>query len=224
MKNRLFLTLAAVAVGIASQAHGAVSYQPNPVDLNDLDHHVADTWRIDNITVNPATITGATLTFTNIQNWDSNPNVLHMHLLDTAIYSGVKFFTDTDPNAAPVTDFADFFDKTTTHNYAQYTDAVSSSTANHLLANVSFTTTPTTYTYTFTSGDLAALQAYIANGHDIAFGFDPDCHFYNDGITFTIQTAPVPEMATMIPVMALLAAAVLFEVRRRRAVTVAVKA
>lgn len=224
MKNRFFLTLAAAAAGIASQAHGAVSYQPDPVNLNNLDHHIATTWRIDNITVAPATITGATLTFTNIANWDSNANVLHMHLLDTAISAGVKFFTDTDPNAVPVTDFSDFFDKTTTHSYAQYTDAVTASTANRFLGDKSFTTTPTTYTYTFSSADLTALKAYIANGNDIAFGFDPDCHFYNDGITFSIQTAPVPEMATMIPVMALLAAAVLFEVRRRRAVTVAVKA
>ena len=29
-------------------------------------------------------------------------------------------------------------------------------------------------------------------------GFDPDCHYYNDGITFTIDTAPVPEPGTMI--------------------------
>jgi hypothetical protein len=46
---------------------------------------------------------------------------------------------------------------------------------------------------------LQILSAYIANGGQFAFGFDPDCHFFNDGITFTITTgaAPVPEPATM---------------------------
>jgi hypothetical protein len=29
-------------------------------------------------------------------------------------------------------------------------------------------------------------------------GIDPDCHFYNNSITLTIETAPVPEPATIL--------------------------
>ncbi len=58
-----------------------------------------------------------------------------------------------------------------------------------------------TFTYTFSSADLTALAADIANGSDVALGFNPDCHLWNDGITFTINTAPsgsgVPEPATL---------------------------
>jgi len=34
------------------------------------------------------------------------------------------------------------------------------------------------------------LSAYFLNGSDIAFGFDPDCHFWNDGIAFSFTTTP----------------------------------
>ena len=47
------------------------------------------TWRIDNITVTSALITSATISFNNIANWDTNSNVLHMHLLDSAKGSAV---------------------------------------------------------------------------------------------------------------------------------------
>lgn len=43
-----------------------LSFQPNPVDMNDLDHHIAYTWRLDNISLSGMAITSASLTFTNI--------------------------------------------------------------------------------------------------------------------------------------------------------------
>ncbi|MGI9166184.1 MAG: PEP-CTERM sorting domain-containing protein [Pyrinomonadaceae bacterium] len=46
---------------------------------------------------------------------------------------------------------------------------------------------------------MAALASYINAGNNIAFGFDPDCHFLNKGIKFQIITGPqaVPEPATL---------------------------
>jgi hypothetical protein len=77
---------------------------------------------------------------------------------------------------------------------------VSAGTGNTFLGSRSFSnTSSTTWTITFTQTQLTALAAYIANGHNIAFGFDPDCHFWNNGITFTYSTAPsVPEPATLL--------------------------
>src|SRR3979409_339279 len=68
----------------AAATSQALTYTPNPIDLNDLDHHMVYTWRIDNISLANVAISSASLTFTNIANWDSNANVLHIHLLDTA--------------------------------------------------------------------------------------------------------------------------------------------
>ena len=64
------------------------------------------------------------------------------------------------------------------------------------------------YRYYFTAGQLSNLSAYIGPAsdpnRDITLAFDPDCHFFNDGISFTIVTngsvggaAAVPEPATL---------------------------
>lgn len=160
-----------------------------------LDHHEAYTWRIDGVSLAGQTITGATLTFRNISNWDSNPNMLFIHLLDTAKNAGAASFVDAPLNQTPVTSIADNFAGTLFNS----NPLVALGTANTLLTARSFTTTPTTYVYTFTAAQLQALNAYFLNGNNIAFGLDPDCHFWNNGIAFNFQTAPasVPEPATL---------------------------
>ncbi|MCP4567134.1 MAG: PEP-CTERM sorting domain-containing protein, partial [FCB group bacterium] len=54
-------------------------------------------------------------------------------------------------------------------------------------------------TLDFSDAAVAALDSYAANG-DFGLGFDPDCHYYNRGVTLTIETDrnPVPEPASMI--------------------------
>jgi hypothetical protein len=213
-KINRFLLATVCAVGLAgmsnaSAATSTMSFQPNPTDLNDLDHHLVVTWRIDNINLSNVSITGASLTFTNIANWDNNTNRLFVYLLDTAIGSGVNTFQDVNDAQVPVVDISDAF-------LGSLPSLITSSTAKTKLFDKSFTTTASTYTYNFTAAQLLALQTYIANGHDIAFGFDPDCHYFNDGIKFTMTLTPVPEMASAIPALCLVALATAFEIRRRR--------
>ncbi|NTV51359.1 MAG: PEP-CTERM sorting domain-containing protein [Desulfobulbaceae bacterium] len=47
---------------------------------------------------------------------------------------------------------------------------------------------------------LPTLEAYLRNGNNFSFGFDPDCHYYNDKVTFTItvDNVSVPEPATLL--------------------------
>ena len=183
-----FLTVLGLALGLASARATPVTYTPSPSDLGDLDHHLVYTWRIDGVSLNPSSISSATLTFTSIQNWDGNPNVLHLHLLDTAKYSGVHTFVDDPTGAAPVTDFTDDFISTRYH--AQSGWLVAAGTSDTFLTDQSFTLTPVTWTYTFTAAQLAALRADISNGNDFALGLDPDCHFFNDGVNLTLNTRP----------------------------------
>ena len=191
------------------------TYQPNPADLNDLDHHLVYTWRIDAIDLSNVAITSATLTIKNIANWDSNPNILHVHLLDTAINPGVASFID-DPTAPgiPVMDLTDDFVSARYHGDPGW--LVAAGTLDTFLAEPSFTTTGTDYTLSLTDAQLATLTSYINNGGDVALGFDPDCHFYNDGISFTLTTSPIPEFSSGIPVAGLVGVAVVIEMFRRR--------
>jgi hypothetical protein len=177
------ISILALSVVFALRAGAAsYSYAPNPVDLNDLDHHSAYTWRIDNINLGGATISGASLTFTNIANWDANPNILFIHLFDTAKNSGVSSFIDSPSDTGMADNFAG--------SLLASNPLIAAGTGNTFLTSKSFTMTPTTFTYNFTAAQLVALQSYIANGKNIAFGFDPDCHFFNNGVTFNFT---VPE-------------------------------
>ena len=162
----------------------------------DLDHHSAYTWRIGGVNLTGQTIMSATLTFSNISNWDRNPNMLFIHLLDSARNASVGSFQDAPANQVPVTDIADDF---AGQRYLN-NPLVNAGTANTFLTQQSFTTTATNFVYTFTADQLQILSAYFMNGGDIAFGFDPDCHFWNNGITFSFTTCPptqTPEPATL---------------------------
>ena len=89
MKKILLFLIALVVLGLPAtaladsftfQAPTTAANQGNggPNQFN-LDHHDAYTWRIDGVNLGGQTITGATLTFTNISNWDTNPNMLFIH-------------------------------------------------------------------------------------------------------------------------------------------------
>ncbi|HVS21069.1 MAG TPA: PEP-CTERM sorting domain-containing protein [Pyrinomonadaceae bacterium] len=217
MKRLVLLFAAAIVFGLPTAVSADVitfqapSNAPNqgnggPNQFN-LDHHDAYTWRIGGVDLTGKAITSATLTFHNISNWDRNPNMLFIHLLDTAksfstasgtrsaTVNGVTSFQDAPANQVPVTDINDDFAGTRYLN----NPLVDANTANTFLTQQSFTTTPGDFVYTFTADQLNILSAYFLNGSDIAFGFDPDCHFWNNGITFSFTTAPTatPEPATL---------------------------
>jgi PEP-CTERM motif len=229
--KKLFVSLAAfIVIGLPAAARAnTFTFSPpataantststnNPNNANyqgganqfDLDHHLAYTWKLNNVSVPQGqTITGATLTFTSIRNWDSNPNMLFVHLLDTAnnfttansshsatSSGGVTSFQDVNANQSPVTDISDAF----AGSDLASNPLVAAGTGNTLLFSRSFTTTASTYVFTFTSAQLQALSQYLANGNNLAFGFDSDCHFWNNGITFSYTTGPsaVPEPMTL---------------------------
>ena len=167
-------------------------------DLADLDHHSVYAWRINNVNLNGQQITGARLTITNIRNWDANANRLFIHLLDSAKASGVSsFIDDPNPDNTSVSIIDDFVN---TRFHSQSNWLIAAGTGDTFLTSQSFGTTATNFVYNLNSAQIQALFAYISNGGSFALGFDPDCHFFNDGIRFEIFTAPaanVPEPATL---------------------------
>lgn len=164
----------------------------------DLDHYRAYTWSIRHTFAPGQQITGARLIFTNIHNWDANANRLYVNLLDYArntAHNAVDSVQDTnvDPTAGNG-GFSDYFDSANAlANGAERMDLVT-------LSNLP--TTGSTITHVFTAAQLNKLREFFSiSDNTLAFGFDPDCHFWNNGIkfeiTYTNGTAPVPEPATM---------------------------
>jgi hypothetical protein len=199
-------TIVFTAPPTAPDAAGNTGSNPGGPNQFDLDHHRAYTWQVNAAGRIPAgqTITGATLTFSSITNWDTNPNTLFVRMFDSAnsfatasgtrsaTVNGVTSIQDVDPNQTPVTSISDYFAganslvNNTGTVIGQFSDTNGVSTTQNVV-------------FTFNQTQLAALVAYLNNGSNLALGFDPDCHFWNNGITLTITTAPaaVPEPATM---------------------------
>lgn len=50
-------------------------------------------------------------------------------------------------------------------------------------------------TYQLDEGSINSLFAYALDG-SFGIGIDPDCHYFNDGVTFTVVTVPIPEPET----------------------------
>ncbi|MCX7927464.1 MAG: hypothetical protein N2606_04935, partial [Candidatus Omnitrophica bacterium] len=147
-----------------------IEFSPNPSDLYDLDHHYYYTWGINWQIPENHQITSATLSFYNINNWEWEENdILYVNLLDSAL-SGINMFLDDQElgNAFTGKGWLLF----------DYTDSDENLPANLV--------------YSFNAAQLGLLNQVSADGN-FGFGFDPDCHYFNDNIKFTVTTKVVPE-------------------------------
>jgi hypothetical protein len=163
--------------------------------LWDLDHAHYYKWGIDWSPPEGETILGATLTFKQIENWDGSDNRLYVHLLDYVsvwdmVYDGWGW-DDVAVGDDSSSEFSDWFDSTTVPH-------------DHLVTYEDIPPSPADLTYVFSNADLLQLAQFTDNDGPykslFGIGFDPDCHFYNDGIELSITYGqqPVPEPATML--------------------------
>ncbi len=148
-------------------------------DLMSLDHYDADLWGVDVSLNSGEYITNAKIEINQIYNWRWEENDLWLNLLEGGT-SGVTHLND------PVPGFVNYFGASGTelenyHNLPGPYRAID-------------------LEYVFTTSELLTLSNFISADSNIGLGFDADCHFYNSGVYFTIETATneVPEPATMI--------------------------
>lgn len=148
-----------------------VTWSPTPSDLNDLAHQRYYTWGINWSVPAGEYIVSASLSFDNIYNWRIETNDLWVHLLDSAAL-GVSSSWDGQGGGD------NFAGQGVLLNHWQ-----------------NLPTTPQDITYDFSLEEIAALSSFVGDGN-FGLGFDPDCHFYNSGVSLSVSTAPEP--ATML--------------------------
>lgn len=174
-----FLVAGMLVAGIAN-AQSTKIYTPTDQDLGDLDHYYATSWGISDAPLAAdRTVTAATLTIKNIYDWQKEAgDILYVSLLDNPA-TGIKTFYDNMTGG-------DYFASTGT-SIGTWTDPQGGS--------------PRNFDLTFDLGALGLLdelQAAMKDGK-FGFGFDGDCHYFNDGVKLKVTTTAnaVPEPASM---------------------------
>jgi hypothetical protein len=193
MKKRemgTLLCVIALCLAAATSANaGLVTFHPTPNDLRVLPHAEFFTWGID-FTLSPnEKITGASLTFANIWDWTrENNDHLFVHLLDNISPSTISYVD----NQGGGDNFAGKGPRV-----GVWSDPLGGRPRNFNLV------------FNFSSpGLLDALNNFAettpgTGKANFGFGIDPDCHYYNNGVTLIIttetqtQTGHIPEPATM---------------------------
>jgi hypothetical protein len=160
----------------------------------DLDHHKAYTWKLTGLSIPTGqSIISASITFKDIANWDTNTNKLFVHLLNTANNSGIASVTDSSDD----TTISDYFGGANSLGPTFGVDNIKLFESSFNMVGQGGYVAQN-YTFNFTAAQLVTLAAFINANGNIAFGFDPDCHYWNNGMTFTYATSPVPEPISML--------------------------
>jgi hypothetical protein len=164
-----FATVVPTGTDVQFFGNGA-QFTPVPSDLYDLDHSYAYSWGFNYSIPQGQYIDTASITFNQISDWTNEPNVLYVSLLQNAV-NGVGTYYDGELSG-------NFFGSTLG--------------AQQLTQYDNMGTTPFDLKYDFTPTQLTALNAALVDGN-AGLGFDPDCHYYNQGIKMNITTRVVPE-------------------------------
>ena len=178
MKRLFVLAFVLGVVALATSTEAAVYYfTPSQSDLRDLDHRWNKSWGIDWSSHAGEVITGATLTIKNIYDWTREPDILFVTLFDNPAL-GITTFWD---GVYGVNQFAGLGPLVGT-----WTDPAGG--------------VPTGFdlVFNFDASLLASLNTFAIDGR-FGLGFDPDCHYFNDGVELKITTEsiPTPEPTTM---------------------------
>ncbi|MBL9205310.1 MAG: VPDSG-CTERM sorting domain-containing protein [Opitutaceae bacterium] len=194
------MKFASIALGllavVSTASAGMYTFTPNPSDLGDLDHHTAVAWGITGTAglqsqlASGYRISGATICIENIWDWKVEQDKLFINLLDDP-KTGVRTYSDnTNDNV-----LSNFFTASNSSSSSRWNgqSLLTTWTDPKGGSNGAFAID---YTYNFGSADLALLTSYLSdptasNRAAFGLGFDPDCHYYNDGIKLIIYTEKI---------------------------------
>jgi len=179
----LVLTLMPVSVAKANY-----TFQPSDPDLDDLDHYYYYIWKVSWSLPGNEIISGANLFIKDINDWKvETGDILNMRLLSK------NNIDDAVNNLGMSTIAGDIFrGQDGGDNLSGYGSLLTSYTDTEAIPG------PEDFSYTFTGTQVSSLSSYITSDGIFGVGFDPDCHYYNEGITLTAETSIIPAPSTII--------------------------
>ena len=204
----LCLLIWGYVAGFVQATTTTIKFQPNSADINDFDHRLANTRRIDGISPGAFAFTGPTLSVGNVPTWDANPNVRHFPPLNAATDPGI----DNLIGSTLVPNIDDAFG-----NIRYYGDSkwpTKAASAETLMANSTLTTKD--HAFDFAASHRQTLAGHVISGSGIGLGLNASRHFFNDGIKINMALTPVPEMKAIYPIISLCAAIAFTRILRRR--------
>lgn len=178
MKHITAMIFMVCAVFFSVSGATAGSFTFDAGDLKDLNHYRNYTWEIDWSVPEGEKIIGASLFFDNIKNWRRERNDLWVRLLDANVPGRLTDFYISDGIVREYSERNSGRDDFAGRGIELY----------HWQDKLF---TPQNITYDFDNFEIATLMAYSADG-EFWLSFDPDCHFWNDGVSLTIETAATP--------------------------------
>jgi hypothetical protein len=185
MKKLTILLCASLLMISMVGAAGAITFSPADLDAGDLDHYKYYKWGINWSVPDGEKIVNAYLFIDNINDWtNESGDILYIHLLDLdsagfwTIHDGQSGGDNLDGQGILLTTYTD-----TTGPYGKPNGT---------------TILGEDFYYYLDDMEKETLTSYASNDGFLGFGFDPDCHYFNDGVYFTVETAHAPEPATML--------------------------
>jgi hypothetical protein len=171
-----------------------ITYPSPDPDLNDLDHYYMYQWKINYTVPDGYEVKKASLTYYDIWDWTVETDHLYTHLLDTtyeipgngwsALSSGGNTWRKYDGQGG-----GDYFAGQGLL-IGDWNDPVGGHSRSFNL------------TYDLNDTQLDSLNSFLLNGNNVAWGVDPDCHYYNCKVEFVMELEketfppPTPELST----------------------------
>jgi len=183
--KRIAILILALTLMLVSVTKANYTFQPSIPDLDDLDHDYYYIWKVSWSLPGNEIISGANLFIKNINDWKvETGDILNMRLLS-------KNNIDDAVNSLGISIIAgDIYrgqdDQSSGDNLSGYGSILTSYTDTEAIPG------PEDFSYTFTGTQISSLSSYITNDSVLGISFDPDCHYWNNGVTLTIETNVIP--------------------------------
>lgn len=193
MKKFLMIVLSVcifTGIGYSAFAITTTVYTPTPKDIGDLEHGRYYAWMFNIPVLAPGnSFIEGVLKIEQIWDWTKESNdILQIHLLDEKKSGGTRIGLNPTSSVWRWNDSVYGPSDAWAGNplIGTWTDPYGGTSAHAV-----------TLTYTFSTLNLLeTFNQYAADGK-FGIGFDPDCHYYNNKITFTTTTA-APEPASLV--------------------------